>query len=394
LTGRYAWPPRKEDLERLYLVEKLSAAKIADAYGLTLKYKTPKVAESTVLYHLKKNGIQRRDSAEHVRKVTEKMADDWAAKYQAGLSLKQIAGDAVDPVTVWNHLKARGLKLRDKVEAQIQAVTKHERRPFGGDQIEKAYLIGLRCGDLHVVRHGRAVRVRLSTTHPAMIELFRGLFSRHGPIYQYPKKSDLTGYEWCLDCDLDESFEFLLDPQEELDHVLSSEELFVAFLAGFFDAEGSVYFHKKRNGGGFEFSLTNLNEVLLHRIEERLVKDGYSPKLRRFSQIPSRGVVNGGEYIFRLSLWRYQEVRQILTGLPLRHGEKLAKRELALSLAYRARKSERQALIEQWKELREGIRRERDSCVKQAEMAFHANEGEGRKSSEQAYFTKRSRKRA
>jgi hypothetical protein len=63
-----AWPPTKEDLERMCLVERLSAAKIAKAYGL--KYKNPKVAESTVLYQLKKNGIARRDRAEHVRKIT------------------------------------------------------------------------------------------------------------------------------------------------------------------------------------------------------------------------------------------------------------------------------------------------------------------------------------
>lgn len=70
LPERLVWPPKKEDLERLYVVEKLSAAKIADAYGLTGKYKTPKAAESTVLYHLKRCGIERRDPAEHIMKVT------------------------------------------------------------------------------------------------------------------------------------------------------------------------------------------------------------------------------------------------------------------------------------------------------------------------------------
>ncbi|MDG6900418.1 MAG: hypothetical protein JRM80_00445 [Nitrososphaerota archaeon] len=36
------WPPKKEDLERLYLTEKLSAAKIARVYGQ--KYKSAKIA--------------------------------------------------------------------------------------------------------------------------------------------------------------------------------------------------------------------------------------------------------------------------------------------------------------------------------------------------------------
>ncbi len=60
------WPPRKEDLERLYLGERLSASRIARAYGL--RYASAKTAESTMLYHLKRNGIPRRDAAAHVRK--------------------------------------------------------------------------------------------------------------------------------------------------------------------------------------------------------------------------------------------------------------------------------------------------------------------------------------
>lgn len=85
-----AWPPKKEDLERMYLVERMSAAKIAQAYGL--KYKSPKVAESTVLYQLRRNGIARRDRAEHIRKVTAEMADSWVTRYEAGESLKRSQG--------------------------------------------------------------------------------------------------------------------------------------------------------------------------------------------------------------------------------------------------------------------------------------------------------------
>jgi len=54
---RPIWPPKKEDLERLYLGERLSAMKIANVYGL--RCKNPKVAESTVLYHLRMPVIRR-----------------------------------------------------------------------------------------------------------------------------------------------------------------------------------------------------------------------------------------------------------------------------------------------------------------------------------------------
>src|SRR5580658_9094520 len=121
------WPPRKEDLERMYVGERLSAMKISNLYGLN--YPNPKSGEAMILYHLKRQGISRRDCAEHVRKVTEEMVEGWVKRYEAGESLKQIAANEFSPVTVFLHLRKRGLQLRDKVEAQIEAVTKHARKP-------------------------------------------------------------------------------------------------------------------------------------------------------------------------------------------------------------------------------------------------------------------------
>src|SRR5437899_7718776 len=126
----YRWPPKREDLEKFYLAQRLSAMKISRLYGL--KYPNPKSGESMVLWYLKKFGVKRRDPAEHIRKVTGEMVDQWVRRYVAGESLKQIAGDLVGSVTVFLHLKKRGVQLRDKVEAQITAVTKYQRKPFSG----------------------------------------------------------------------------------------------------------------------------------------------------------------------------------------------------------------------------------------------------------------------
>jgi len=238
-----AWPPKKEHLQRLYLARKLSAAKIAKVYGL--KYANPKTAESTILHHLKKNGIKRRDPAEHIRKVTEVMVDEWVTRYKEGESLKQIAGDLLNPVTVFNHLHKRGLQLRDKVEAQIEAVTIHEKRRFDGNTLEMAYLCGLSSGDFGVVRHGRAIRAKLGTTHPAMAALFRSLLELYGPMYEYPKPNQLRGYQWSLDCDLDNTFSFLYVAKKSPLKLIEDDGMFLAFLAGFFDADGSIYYHVK-----------------------------------------------------------------------------------------------------------------------------------------------------
>jgi len=99
--SKLIWPPTKEDLLRLYVKQRLSARRIAKLNGL--KYASEKTAESTVLYHLKRNGIERRDPVEHIRKVTEGMVDEWAKRYERGESMKQIAGSQVSPVTVFTH---------------------------------------------------------------------------------------------------------------------------------------------------------------------------------------------------------------------------------------------------------------------------------------------------
>src|SRR5467141_234601 len=117
--SKLVWPPQAEDLRQLYVNQRLSAAKIAALYGL--KYASPKTAESTVLYHLKRNGITRRDKADHVRKVTREMEAEWIKRYEEGKSLSEIAGNEFSAATVMNHLRDRGIQRRDKVEAQIMA---------------------------------------------------------------------------------------------------------------------------------------------------------------------------------------------------------------------------------------------------------------------------------
>ncbi len=358
------WPPKKEDLERLYLVEKLSASKIAKAYGLN--YPSNKTAESTILYHLRKNGIGRRDRAEHIRKVTEEMTSEWVRRYQAGESLRQIAGRLVDSVTVWNHLRKEGTEIRDKVSAQIESATKHSRVSFAGGSDGKAYLRGLTQGDLYVASHGRLIRVKTASTHPAMRDLLKSCFGGYGPLYTSPKRSRLTGFEWAFTFDLDRSFDFLLDH-----NVLSSDlapASFAHYVAGLFDAEGSI---TRNSTGWYELSITNSDKELLLRVFSGLEELGIYSRLVRHG---ATELSPGGD-VWQLRVWRRSDVKLTLEMLPIRHPEKVAKKEIVLA-QYLASEAERAGDFEAaWDSLLEGIRAERNAYVKEAERIYYARRG-------------------
>jgi intein-encoded DNA endonuclease-like protein len=378
LSETLTWPPRGEDLRRLYLEQHLSAMKIARAYRL--RYASPKTAESTVLYHLKRNGISRRDPAEHIRKVTEEMAMEWARRYESGESLKQIAAGKVEAVTVWNHLRKQGVQLRDKVEAQIKAVTKYERTPFAGDNLERCYLMGLRYGDLDVVRHGRAIRVRLSTTHPAMADLFASSFSRYGHIQRYPRTDQLVGHEWTLECDLDDSFEFLLAKPSISDLKQLPPTQLDSLLAGFFDAEGTVYMHKKYERDSPELQVTNTDLPLLRLMQESFSEKGIHSVIQHSFQAANRIPRAEASEIRKLAIWRLVDVKSALESLALRHEEKVRRSKLILSLLSNEMQADEFQL--QWRELTDSIKRGRLEFVGNARESLERRLGRetGRKS--------------
>lgn len=49
---------------------------------------------------------------------------------------------------------------------------RYPRARFAGDSREKAYILGLRYGDLYAPRYKKGIAVGTTTTHPAMAELF------------------------------------------------------------------------------------------------------------------------------------------------------------------------------------------------------------------------------
>jgi hypothetical protein len=273
-------------------------------------------------------------------------------------------------------LHKRGFRLRDKVEAQIERVRIHQKRSFLGELLELAYLSGFAVGDLGISRHGRAVRAKLSTTHPAMAVLFRTLFSASGPIYEYPRLNKIVGHQWAFDCDLDSSFEFLLGAKRNPMGMVQDEKMFLSFLAGFFDAEGSLYFHKKGKTGAFELSITNTNLELLQEIAARLTQVGFHSVLRkvrvdRDAAIES-GMTNPSEFMWRITIWRHKDVNRILRTLALRHPEKIVKAKIALRFALEVDFATRVSILTEWASLIRNIRIQCQNYIASARISWEA----------------------
>src|SRR5208283_2452106 len=128
---------------------------------------------------------------------------------EKGVSLVDVAkmiGNKTGGYTSWL-TRQLGMQARPFEEARLKAIKekrrKYERRPFDGTKEDRAYLLGLRHGDISVTKPcpnpSEAIRVSTSTTHPAMAELFTNLFSPYGHISKHPRyKKDTQSYEWNL----------------------------------------------------------------------------------------------------------------------------------------------------------------------------------------------------
>ncbi|HXW38006.1 MAG TPA: LAGLIDADG family homing endonuclease, partial [Nitrososphaerales archaeon] len=235
----------------------------------------------------------------------------------------------VSPATVFNHLRRRGVELRDKVDAQIVKVTKFQKSAFNGEEAERMYLIGFVWGDCSVELHGRAIRVRSSTTRPGFAQLFDDLFGRYGHVRMYPKRAQLVEAEWSVEVDLDRSFEFLLRKNlHELPRVPDDKECRLNFLAGLVDAEGAICWHLK-SSPGFELQISNTSEDLLKIAKDCLVGQGYHPKLTRSKQKPGRLPTAVEGTLLRLVLYRQEEVSKMVCEFPVKHSEKKRKADVA-----------------------------------------------------------------
>jgi hypothetical protein len=299
---------------------------------------------------------------------------------EKGMSLGDVAkliGNKTSGYTSWL-TRQLGMQARPFEEARLKGihekVRKYERKPFDGTNDDRAYLLGLRHGDLTVSRpFGDAVRVSTSTTHPEMADLFRTLFQQYGHVYQLPRyKYDTRSYEWNLSAVLDTSFDFLLlDRAECRPLILPSESTLVSYISGIIDAEGHISLTEDKGNTSLMITVYNTDRELLTFVKDSIASLGYRPigpyLDKKKGTMTSKYKIERKKDYWKIVLARFDENQAILRRLPLRHKEKIERQELATSLPFRA---PWQNVRDRIKEIQTTMRERRDDFVRRAETEF------------------------
>jgi len=300
-----------------------------------------------------------------------------------GMSLNDVAkllGNKTSGYTSWV-CSQLGVRRRPFEEARLKGIRekrrKYERKPFDGTDEDKAYLLGLRHGDLSASRpFNGAVRISTSTTHPAMAQLFRSLFEPYGHVYLSPRfKKDTSTYEWNLNTIVDSSFDFMLSTFEEIRNwIISKPSITRSYLAGLLDAEGSVgiYPAKLLTSLNVVYYNTNLRLMwFVHRAIKRLGFRPLPPYLDKKKGFRSPGYhIEMKKDYWRVMIARFEECQEFLKILPLRHSEKVAKKSLAVSLFQGQPWAESGPQVNS---IRSNIKSSRDSFVSEAKRVFLAD---------------------
>ncbi len=273
--------------------------------------------------------------------------------------------------TTRKHLLRQG-QLRVRYRA-----IRYQRTPFSGDNRELAYLEGFRGGDLNAARTSpNSVMARVSTTHPAMLELFQQTFDAHGHCNVVPRRVFLTGYDWQVRVYLDNTFGFLI---KKPNSIPESRENFFAFLAGLADSDGSWIASRDKGKSKYALVIKSEELDLLRTVRIKLESLGFHPALHLDKEKGTSKILNGiaGKRritltmdLWRLELYRWREVISLADEiLPIsRHWEKIEKMKIML----KAKKTEWTVVEPLISNLRKKIRNQVNDSIKRAGIEYKA----------------------
>jgi len=283
-------PIDKDSLIELYKNQKLNTYQIADIYGC---------CQATIWKRLKEFSIKARTPYELISNVPskEELEKLYLNEKLSTWQIQKRFGFARG--TVHRKLTEYGLPSRSLAKSHMI----HPRKDFSGDQIERAYLIGFRIGDLRVrkpYKNSETISIECGTTKEEQLELIKGMFEKYA--YVWISKKNKKGAK-NIGANLPLSFDFLLS-KDEPDWVFEKEDIFFSFLAGFTDAEGSIWSNYRQT----RFTLASYDTGILHKIYQRFLKLGIpcNPPAIRVKQ----GFKKRDGLVYRHDLWYFAISKQ------------------------------------------------------------------------------------
>ncbi len=233
----------------------------------------------------------------------------------------------------WTLIK-NDVKLRTKHEGSTLKIGKYEKRNFDGTDNEKAYLMGITLGDAHVrPTSSFTIEVGTTSTHKSLIDIFTNSFRKYtdGVIVS---KDEKRGLRFCSY--VNNTFGFLIEVKRNVEIIKDfNQNMFLSFLAGFFDAEGCIVKSKHRKKLRCVIKIGNTNKEILEIIKERLEELQLHPKIYLYSRPgkyhyqKGRKIINRKSY-YMLEVCRKEEILQLLNRLELKHEEKINRKSWAI----------------------------------------------------------------
>ncbi|MBI1972423.1 LAGLIDADG family homing endonuclease [Candidatus Woesearchaeota archaeon] len=259
--------------------------------------------------------------------------------YKQGRPLRELARNfLVDRTKIRKLLHKKGIAIKPSRDALLAMGHIQEKERFNLDIYEKAYLYGLVGGDLTPVRKSNyTLKLITHSTHMTFIDLLYRTFSKYGPASYKETKNNDTRFQSHIDL---ESFSFLLGSKASSLPDWINQENFYEFLAGYIDADGSVMIKKIYGNFQFIIRLCGENFPLLLQIKTMLQSKNYSVSIHKNHSKGDNSYQYGKLFQYNkdyyvIDVYRKEESLDLLQKLPLRHPEKIAKKELIFSIAQR-----------------------------------------------------------
>ena len=229
-------------------------------------------------------------------------------------------------------LKENGITIKDSRSALLAMGYIKEKTKFTLTPQEKAYLYGLVLGDLTPVRKSNyTLKLITHSTHITFMDLLKRTFEIYGPtLYKETKNQNMFRFQSYADLD---SFSFLLNSKKEMLPSWITSENFFDFLAGFIDSDGSVILRKSGKYFQYVIRFFGQNLDLLNEIKIRLENLGYNLSMHKNHKVGDKSYNNGVLFKYNkdyyvLETFKKLQTLDLLIKIPIRHPEKIAKRDL------------------------------------------------------------------